>query len=87
MQVLGLAHDHHGHVGVKRIRTIIALRFTCPNVSSDIEKYVKSCLACVESNKRGKVPANVRERPVLHVPFEEACIDIVGPLPKGKGGN
>ena len=72
MQVLRLAHDHHGHVGVKRMRTIIALRFTWPNVSSDIEKYVKSCLACAESNKGGKIHANVRERPVLHVPFEEA---------------
>ena len=46
MQVLRLAHDHHGHFGVKRMRTIIALRFTWPNVSSDIEKYGKSCLAC-----------------------------------------
>ena len=48
---------------------------------------MKSCLACDESNKGGKITANVSERLVLHASFEEACIDIVGPQLTGKGGN
>ncbi len=27
------------------------------------------------------------ERPILAEPFESVAIDLVGPLPKGKGGN
>ncbi len=37
-------------------------------------------------NKGGRVPTAMIERPVMSQPFEVIALNIVGPLPPGKGG-
>ncbi len=73
-------------MGIKKTSALLAARFIWPGISIDIENYIKSCLSCAQVNKSGKVPANAVPRPVISTPFEECCIDLVGPLPKGKRG-
>ncbi len=85
-KVLKLAHDCLGHVGVKKTSALLAARFTWPGISNNIENCIKSCLSCAQVNKSGIVPANAVPRPIISTPFEECCIDLVGPLPKGKRG-
>ncbi len=38
-------------------------------------------------NKAGHPPVKLMERPVVSEPFRSVVIDLVGPLPKGKGGH
>ncbi len=44
------------------------------------------CLCQVKSKHRPR-KAPVVERPLLTEPFESVAVDLVGPLPKGKGGH
>ncbi len=37
-------------------------------------------------NKAGNKTAKIIETPILSEPFESVAVDLVGPLPKGKGG-
>lgn len=42
--VLQLAHDHHSHIGVKKMKPVIAMRFTWPNIHCDIDpSLVSNC--------------------------------------------
>ena len=83
--VLKLAHDHCGHVGYRKVLDIINKRFTWPNISPDVYKYCQSCSTCQKSNKPGHIKAPMVERPIVTEPFEVIAVDIVGPLPPGKG--
>ena len=44
------------------------------------------CIFCQKGIKSGQRKAPTVERPVISQPFEQVALDIVGPLPKGKGG-
>ena len=41
---------------------------------------------CQRSNKAGPRRVPMVERPVISRPFEQIALDLVGPLPKAKGG-
>ncbi len=85
-RLLVLAHDKTAHVGVRGMRSVLGRKFTWPGIHSDIMKFVKSCDVCLRVNSAGNKKAMMVERPIVCVPFESVCVDIVGPLPKGKGG-
>ena len=55
-------------------------------MSTDVDNYIKSCDSCLRYNKAGNRTVRMVERPVITEPFEMIAVDIVGPLPKGKGG-
>ncbi len=84
--ILELAHDRTGHLGTKKVRAVVGRKFTWPNVARDCEDYCCSCLRCGKANKASHPKATLVERPILSEPFESVALDIVGPLPKGKGG-
>ncbi len=65
---------------------IIKQRFVWPLMNRDIKTYCESCEICQKNNKGGQRKAVMVERPVLSQPFEQISLDLVGPLPKGKGG-
>ncbi len=85
-KVLELAHDCTGHVGTKKMRLLINRKFFWPGVGKDVEQYVHSCDGCARIHKSGNRQAMLMERPIVTEPFESVAVDIVGPLPKGKGG-
>ena len=86
-KVLVLAHEKLGHLGARRVRALLRQRFVWPGMGQDIINYCRSCPIC---QKCGKAPARkvpMMEREVLTEPFEVMAFDIVGPMPKGKGGS
>ncbi len=85
-KILTLVHDKSSHNGVRGMRSLIGRRFTWPNVHSDIVSYVKSCDVCLRVNSAGNKKSKMIERHIVCVPFESVCVDLVGPLPKGRRG-
>ncbi len=83
--VMKLAHDGCGHIGYRKALDIIGKRFVWPNISVDVHRYCQSCIVCQKSSKRGQQKAPMMERPIITGPFEVIAVDIVGPLPPGKG--
>ncbi len=83
---LSLTHDKTAHVGVRGMRNVLGKSFTWPGVHSDIVAFVKSCDTCLRVNSAGNRKAKMVERQIVCVPFESVCVDLVGPLPKGKRG-
>lgn len=76
-KVLTLAHENGGHVGCKKMRQVIGLRFTWPGVGVDVVQWARSCETCGRINKAGHKKAQMQERPIVSVPFETVAIDIV----------
>ncbi len=85
-RLLGLAHKFGGHLGVKKMKSKLNRLFTWPGLSGDVTRYVSACQLCATHNKMGNKPVELQERPVVGEPFRSVAIDIVGPLPKGRGG-
>ena len=58
MRLLQLAHDRLGHLGHRKVISVLKKRFTWPGMSEDVERYVLSCDLCQRANKQGhrKVP-------------------------------
>ncbi len=84
--VLELAHNKSGHMGVKKIRELINRNFSWPGLGKDIVNWINRCEACSKFNKSGGRQVAMVQRPVVRVPFDSVAFDLVGPLPKAKGG-
>ena len=82
-KMLKLAHDHCGHVGAGK--TLWLLRRSCawPGMYNVVKSY---CKACHECHKAGACQAPMKEMPIVTMPFQHVAIDLVGPLPRAKGG-
>ena len=85
-KVLKMAHDGLGHLGGRKVKNLIKQRFSWPGLGIDVIKYCKSCPTCQRCSKTKSRKAPMMERRVLSEPFEVVALDIVGPMPKGKGG-
>ena len=84
-KVIKMAHDGLGHLGSRKVKMLIRQRFSWPELGIDVIKYCKSCPICQRCNKTKSRKAPMMERRVLSEPFEVVAMDIVGPMPKGKG--
>ena len=85
-RVLEVVHEGLQHMGARRVRELISQRFSWPGLGTDVINHVKSCDICQKNGRvQGKVPMIPRK--VLTEPFETMGVDIVGPFPKGRGGN
>ena len=85
-KVLKAAHDGAGHLGHRKVLMMVRRRFTWPLLTKDVVQYCNSCLVCQQCSKASVRKAPMVERPVLSEPFELMAFDLVGPLPKAKGG-
>ena len=83
-RVLTLAHEKSGHFSRKKVLTIIQRSFTWPGIVKDVQHHCRSCSQCQTTNKSGPPKAVTRE--IITEPFERVCVDLVGPLPKARGG-
>ncbi len=43
-------------------------------------------MICEKVNKAGNKPVKLQERLIVTEPFRSVAIDLVGPLPKARGG-
>ena len=57
-----------------------------PGMGQDIIKHCRSCSICQICSKAPARKVPMVEREILTEPFEVMAFDIVGPMPKGKGG-
>lgn len=78
-------HDDIGHPGRNRLISLLKDRFYWPNMSKDVELWVKNCQRCI----RAKTPTNVRA-PLVGIqtshPLELVCMDYLS-LEPSKGGH
>ncbi len=65
---------------------MVKRKFVWPLLARDVTQYFQSCVTCQTCNRASVRKAPMVERPVLSEPFEQMAFDLVGPLPKAKGG-
>ncbi len=86
-RVLVLGHEKNGHLGAEKVSAMIGRYFVWPGMTKEVMEHCSSCEMCQRRSKYKPRRAPAVERPILSEPFETVAIDLVGPLPKGKGGN
>ena len=85
-QVMTLAHDKFGHLSRNPVVTHIAKSFYWPTLWGDVRAHIQVCDTCQRTTKHNPKKAPMVPREIVTVPFERVSIDLVGPLPKSKGG-
>ena len=85
-KVLKMAHEGSGHLGARKVKALLRQRFTWPGMGVDVMTHTRSCSVCQLCSKPKSRKAPMMERRVMTEPFEVMAFDLVGPLPKGKGG-
>ena len=83
---LTLTHEQFGHRGYRKVAEDLGKLFYWPSLWRDVRKHCQACEVCQRHNKGKPRRSPMCEREVLTVPSERVCVDLVGPLPKGKGG-
>ena len=80
--VLNLAHKHSGHLGIAKVRALLAPFYTWPGIHRDVRAHCHSCTAC-QTAKRG-VPsaAPYQCMPILTEPFEKLATALFHALPR-----
>ena len=81
-----LTHDQFGHRGYKRVAQDLSKVFYWPSLWRDVRRHCKECGVCQRHSKAKPRRVPMHEREVLTVPSERVCVDLVGPLPRAKGG-
>ena len=84
--ILQLAHEGFGHQSKKKVAHHIQKAFYWPTMWKDVASHCRSCETCQRVSKQKPIPVPMVERDLVTIPFERLCVDIVGPLPKAKGG-
>ncbi len=86
-RILELGHEKNGHLSGDKVEKMVGKYFVWPGMVKEVGEHCKSCEVCQRKNKHTPRRALAVERPLLSEPFEAVAVDLVGPLPKGKGGN
>ena len=85
-RVLELAHEKLGHMGARRVKSLVRQKFAWPGMGQDVIRHCRSCVLCQKGAKTPARKVPLIERAVLSEPFEVMAVDLVGPFPLGKGG-
>lgn len=74
--VLKSLHDHSGHLGFDKTYGLVRERFYWPRMKTDVEKYCKNCLRCMQ---RKTLPKRAAELSHLDSegPMDLVCIDFL----------
>ncbi|PAA81732.1 hypothetical protein BOX15_Mlig033284g14 [Macrostomum lignano] len=87
-KVLSELHDGvaGGHLGVRKTQEKVKARYWWPGLSRSVEEYCRSCVHCAKAK-----PGRSNRAPLQPIcsegAFQRIMSDIVGPLPKSRGGN
>lgn len=88
-EALELAHDCPlgGHMGEAATTARLLARVFWPGIYRDVKEYCSTCTTCQYTQPRGRPGGPLQPMPLTQTPFQRIAIDILGPLPKGKGGH
>ena len=86
-RVMDLGHERLGHMGSRRVLLLLKRSFIWPGMGREVIKHCRSCPTCQKCSKPRARQVPMVERKVLSEPFESMAFDLVGPIPKGKGGH
>ena len=80
----GFCGDHAG--GQSLSKKILRQGFFWPTMNEDSMEYVKRCDKCQRFSKVPRAPPNLLKQMQSPWPFAVWGIDLIGKLPKGRGG-
>ena len=86
-QIMTLGHEKNGHLSGDKVIVMVSRYFLWPGMGKELAEHCSSCTLCQFKSKYRPRKAPAVERPMLTEPFESVAVDLVGPLPKGRGGN
>lgn len=87
--VLKYAHDHPvaGHLSQWKTLQRISELFYFPNQQKKVQQWVTSCSVCQIVGRNGdEVKIPLQNFKINIEPFQEVCLDLLGPLHKTKMG-
>ena len=84
--IMDLAHKHAGHLGIAKMRLLLAPFYTWPGLHKDVRTHSLACSDCQRYKRGTPSSAPNQTMPILTVPFEKMATDIVGPFPRSKLG-
>ena len=85
-RVLEMAHEGSGHLGARKVKSLLSQRFTWPGMGVDAINHTRSCQVCQRCSKAKSRKVPLMERQVISEPFEVLAFDLVGPFPAAKYG-
>ena len=85
-KVLEMAHEGSGHLGARKVKSLLSQRFSWPGMGVDAINHTQSCGVCQRCSKAGSRKVPMMERQVISEPFEVLAFDLVGPFPAAKYG-
>ena len=79
-KVLNLSH--HGHLGIFKMKYLMNTKVWWPNMNTDIENFVKSCIRCTATSQPDK-PPQIQPTIIPNKPWEVIRMDLCGSFPNG----
>ncbi|KFM56688.1 Retrovirus-related Pol polyprotein from transposon 412, partial [Stegodyphus mimosarum] len=76
-----------GHFGIMKTLQRVRERFYWNNAKDDVQKWCRTCDACVSRKGPKKRSRGKLQRYNVGAPFERIAFDILGPLPRTADGN
>jgi len=81
-----LANEGCGHMGTKTVLSLVQRCFTWPSCAKNVAQFCRSSSVCQRVTISGGRKVSMVERPAITKPFDSIAFDLVGTLPKAKGG-
>lgn len=81
--ILKSMHDSMGHLGIERTTDLVRQRFYWPKISSEIERYIQNCGACI--TRKGPVQRAPLHQITSSGPMDLVCIDFLSVEQDSKG--
>jgi len=80
-----LAHEKLGHAVKRKVLSILSRSFIWPLMAKNVHTHFNSCSVGERCDKQGHRRVPMVGRVILTEPFESVGIDIIEPLPTGRG--
>ena len=79
-------HDRENHFGISKTRAKLARSYFWPTMTTDVEKYTRSCSQCLRNKSSTQSPSGLlHPLPIPLDRFDDISMDFIGPLPKSCG--
>lgn len=89
---LGVFHRMHddptaGHLEVAKTLARVAQLYYWPAMFREVARYVRACPNCLAHKASQQRPAGILRATAVNAPWQQAAIDLVGPLPRSTNGH
>ena len=75
-------HNLVGHLGYKKTYDHLANQFIWPNMTKDVQEYIKTCDSCQRNKESTQLPARLLHQPDMPVMSGmHFSMDFISPLP------